>query len=64
MRKHPELKGKFEEWVQEVVKYTSTIKDFDELVNPRTLPHHCLGPKPSPYVLCALNREERKRELS
>ena len=64
MRKHPELKGKFEEWVQEVVKYTSTIKDFDELVNPCALPHHCLGPKPSPYVLRALNREERKRELS
>ena len=64
MKECPELEGKFEEWVQEATKYTSTIKDFDELVDPRTLARHCLGPEPSPYVLHALNREERKHESS
>ena len=33
------------------------------LVDPRTLARHCLGPKPSHYVLCALDQEERKRKL-
>ena len=61
---HPELKGKFKEQVQEAIKYASTIEDFDKLVDPRMLAHHCLGPKPSPYILYALDREERKHELS
>ena len=41
----------------------STIDDFDELVDSRTLAHHCLGPEPSDYVLRAMKREEKKREL-
>ena len=44
------------------MKYARTIKDFDELVDPRTLARHCLGPEPSPYVFRAIDREERKRE--
>ena len=59
-----ELEGKFKERVQEAIKYASTIDDFDELVDPRTLAHHCLGPEPSDYVLRAIDREEKKRELS
>ena len=46
MKKRPKLKDKFEERVLEAVKYASTIEDFDELVDPRTLARHCLGPKP------------------
>ena len=43
MKECPELEGKFEERVQEAVKYASTIEDFDELVNPCMLAPHCLG---------------------
>ena len=57
-----ELKDKFEERVLEAVKYASTIKDFDELVDPRMLARHYLGPKLSPYVLRAIDGKERKRE--
>ena len=45
------------------VKYASTIEDFDELVDPRTLARHYLRPEPSHYVLRVIHREERKREL-
>ena len=58
-----ELKSRFEERIQEAIKYVSTIDDFDKLVDPRTLALHCLGPKPSLYVLQAIDREERKSEL-
>ena len=34
-----------------MIKYARTIDDFDELVDPRKLAHHCLGPEPSLYVL-------------
>ena len=47
----PELESQFEERIQEAIKYVSTIDDFDELVNPRILAFHCLGPEPSLYVL-------------
>ena len=40
------------------------MEDFDELVDPRTLARHCLGPEPSYYVLRALEREEKKSKLS
>ena len=36
MKERPKLKSKFEERVQEAVKYANTIEDFDELVDPRT----------------------------
>lgn len=64
MKDRPELESKFEERVQEAIKYASTIEDFDKLVNPRTLARHCLGPEPSYYVLRALKREEKKSKLS
>ena len=64
MKERLELEGKFEEQVQEAIKYVSAIEDFDGLVDPRTLAHHCLGPEPSPYVFRALDREERKHESS
>ena len=42
----------------------STIDDFDELVDLHTLARHCLGLEPSDYVLRAIDREQKKRELS
>ena len=63
MKECPELEDKFKERVQEAIKYASTIDDFDELVDPRTLARHCLGPKPSDYVLRTIDREQKKREL-
>ena len=59
----PELESKFEEWVQAAIKYSRTIDDFDELIDPRTLVCHCLGPEPSFYVLSTLDQKERKRKL-
>ena len=63
VKERPELESRFEERIQEAIKYVSTIDDFDKLVDPRTLARHCLGPKPSLYVLQAINREERKSEF-
>ena len=63
VKERPELESRFEERIQEVIKYASTIDDFDELVDPRTLARHCLEPKPSLYVLQVIDREERKSEL-
>ena len=62
VKERPKLEDKFEERVLEVVKYASTIEDFDKLVDPHMLAHHYLGPEPSPYVLRAIDREKRKRE--
>ena len=61
---HPELESKFEERVQAAIKYARTIDDFGELIDPRTLARHYLGPEPSLYVLSTLDREEKKRKLS
>ena len=46
------------------LQYASTIDNFDELINSRMLARHFLGPKPSPYVLCAIAREEKSKCLS
>ena len=63
MKDRPELKSKFEERVQAAIRYARTIEDFGELIDPRTLARHCLGPEPSLYVLSTLDREEKKRKL-
>ena len=60
---HLELESGFDERVQATVEYARTIEDFNELIDPRTLARHCLGPEPSLYVLSALDREEKKRKL-
>ena len=64
MKERPDLESQFEERVQEAIKYARTIDDFDELVDPRTLARHCLGPEPSLYVLQAIDQEQRKCESS
>ena len=63
VKERPDLESKFDEWVQAEVKYARTIEDFNELIDPRTLARHCLGPEPSLYVISALDREEKKRKL-
>ena len=56
-----ELESQFMEHVQVAIKYASTIDDFDELVDPQTLAHHCLGPKPSNFVLHSIHCEEKSK---
>ena len=63
VKERPELESGFDERVQAAVEYARTIEDFNELIDPRTLARHCLGPEPSLYVLSALDREEKKRKL-
>ena len=41
------------------MKHAKTIGDFDDLVDPRTLARHCLGPDPSTFVLRAIAIEEK-----
>ena len=53
----------FEERVRAAIEYASTIDDFDDLVNPQTLARHCLGPKPSHYILRAICHEEKSEFL-
>ena len=64
VKDRPELESKFEERVQAAIRYAGTIEDFGELIDPRTLAHHCLRLEPSLYVLSTLDREEKKRKLS
>ena len=41
------------------MKYAKTIDNFDNPVDPQTLARHCLGPKPSAFVLRATAIEEK-----
>ena len=58
-----ELDSRFEEHVCAIVEYVSTINDFDDLVDPRTLARHCLGSEPFHYVLRAIHRKEKSESL-
>ncbi|KAK9983806.1 hypothetical protein SO802_033331 [Lithocarpus litseifolius] len=62
VKKRPKLKNKYRHPVKATIKYTKTIDDFDDLVDLRTLAHHCLGPEPSAYIMRAIEIEEKKRE--
>ena len=63
VKDRPELESKFEERVQAAIWYARTIEDFGDLIDPRTLARHCLGPEPSLYVLSTLDREKKKCKL-
>ncbi|KAK4605958.1 hypothetical protein RGQ29_000298 [Quercus rubra] len=63
VKERPDLESKFDERVQAAIRYTRTIEDFNELIDPRTLARHCLGPEPSLYVLSTFDREEKKHKL-
>ena len=56
VKDRPELEAKFVERVQAAIKYARTIEDFGELIDPRTLARHRLGPEHSFYVLSTLDR--------
>ena len=51
VRKHPKLKSKYKRHVKAATEYAKMIDNFDDLVDLRTLTHHCLGPEPSPFRL-------------
>lgn len=55
----PKLKSRYKSCVKSTIEYAGTIDDFDELIDPRTLAHHFLGPKSSPYLLCTIAREKK-----
>ena len=55
-----ELESRFAERVRAAIEYVSTI---DDLVDPKTLARHCLGPEPSHYVLHAICHEEKSKFL-
>ncbi|KAK9991205.1 hypothetical protein SO802_026190 [Lithocarpus litseifolius] len=57
---HPKLKSRYKSHVEAAIECMKTINDFDDLVDLRTLAHHCLGLKPSAYVLRAIKIEEKK----
>ena len=63
VKERPELESEFDKQVQAAIEYARTIEDFNELIDPRTLARHCLGPEPSLYVLSALDWEEKKHKL-
>ena len=62
-KEHSELESRYDERVQAAIEYARMIKDFNKLIDPRTLACHCLGPEPSLYVFSVLDREEKKRKL-
>ena len=49
--------------MEAAIEYVKTIDDFDDLVDPRTLACHCLGPEPSTYILRANEIEEKSKCL-
>ena len=60
IKRWPKLKSKYQDCVEKVIKYTKTIESWDDLIDPQTLAFYCLGPNPSPYILCNLDIEGKK----
>ena len=60
VKRRPKLKSKYQDRVKKAIEYAKTIESWDDLVDPRTLAFYCLGPDPSPYVLCNLDIEGKK----
>ena len=60
VKKWLKLKSRHRQRVEAAIEYARTIDDFNDLVNPRTLALHCLGPEPSAYVLRTIEIEEKK----
>ena len=63
VKKRPKLKSKYKRRVEVATEYAKTIDNFDNLVDPRTLTRHNLGPKPSPFVLRTIEIEEKSKCL-
>ena len=60
----PHLKSCYNECVQAALDFALSAEDFDELVDPRSLYDHFLGPEPSAYILQLILREERSKCLN
>ena len=60
----PKLKRRYKNRVKNATEYARTIDDFNELIDPKTLARHFLGPEPSPYVLRAIAKKEKSKCLS
>ena len=61
VKKRLKLKNRYKRHVEAATEYAKTIDDFDDLVDPRTLARHCLSPKPSSFVLHAIEIEEKSK---
>ena len=61
VNKHLKLKSRYKRRIEVAIEYAKTIDDFDDLVDPRTLARHYLGPEPSSYVLHAIKIEEKSK---
>ena len=59
VKRRPKLKSRYRERIEKSIKYAKTIKDFDDLVDPRTLAFYCLGPEPSAFVLQKLEKDKQ-----
>ena len=46
--------------MEKAIEYAKPIKDWDDLVDPRTLAFYCLGPEPSAFVLRNIDIEVKK----
>ena len=63
VKKRPKLKSRCKRRVESATKYTKTIDHFDDLVDQRTLARHCLSLELSPFVLRAIEIEEKSKCL-
>ena len=46
--------------MQKAIEYARTVENWDDLVDPRTLAFHCIGPEPFAFVLRTLSIEGKK----
>ena len=60
VKRQLKLKSRYIECVEKAIEYASTIENWDDLVDPRTLTFYNLGPDPSSYILCTLSIKEKK----
>ena len=60
VKRRPKLKNKYQDRVEKAIEYARTIESWEDLVDPQTLSFYCLGPDPSPYVLCNIDIEGKK----
>ena len=55
------LKSRYRQRVEAAIEYARTIEDFDDLVDLQTLAFHCLGLKPSAFVLQNIKIKGKKK---
>ena len=60
VKRHPNLKSKYQDRVEKAIEYAKTIESWENLVDPQTLAFYCLGLDPSLYVLRNIDIEGKK----